>query len=50
MAEERVEVTLPDLGRWLVIGVVVLVGIGLYAAYGRDIEPVVAPAGVESDV
>ena len=49
MADERVEVTLQDLGRWLVIAVVVLIGIGLYAVYGRDVEPVVTPAGIEAD-
>ena len=48
MAEERVEVALPDLARWMVIAAVILVGIGLYAVYGRSAEPVVAPMGVEA--
>jgi hypothetical protein len=49
MAEERVEVALPDLARWLVIAAVVLVGIGLYAVYGRTTEPVVMPVVVEAE-
>jgi hypothetical protein len=41
MAEERVEVTLRGLGRWLVVAAVILAGIGLYFALGRRTPPVV---------
>ncbi len=45
MADEREEITLRVLSRWLVLALVVLTGLGLYFALGRDLTPVVpAPA------
>jgi hypothetical protein len=41
MAEERVEVTMRGLARWLIVAAVILAGIGLYFAVGRRTAPVV---------
>jgi hypothetical protein len=41
MAEERVELTMRGLGRWLIVAAVILAGIGLYFAVGRKTPPVV---------
>ena len=45
MAEEREEVSLGALSRWLVFALFVLGGIALYFVVGRDAAPV-APATV----
>jgi hypothetical protein len=47
MADEREEVTLRALGRWLVLALVVLTGLGLYVALGRDVTPVVEVPALE---
>ena len=48
MTEEREEVTLRGLARWLVIAALVLAGLALYFAYGRDTTPVVPSVMLES--
>jgi len=45
MADEREEVSLRELSRWLVLALFVVIGIALYLAVGRNAEPVV-PATV----
>lgn len=47
MADEREEVTLRGLGRWLVLFLVVLTGIALYFVVGRDVPPVVQAPPLE---
>jgi hypothetical protein len=47
MADEREQVPTGELARWLVLGVAVLIGLGLYLVLGRDLEPVAPPAVVE---
>jgi hypothetical protein len=47
MAEEREQVTSGELARWLVLGLAVLAGLGLYLAIGRDLDPVARPAVLE---
>jgi hypothetical protein len=48
MAEEREHVTSAELARWLVLGVVVLIGVGLYLGLGPDVDPVARPAVLEA--
>jgi hypothetical protein len=48
MAEEREHVTSAELARWLVLGAVILIGIGLYLGLGLDVDPVARPAVVEA--
>jgi hypothetical protein len=48
MTEEREEVTLRGLARWLVIAAFVLAGVALYFVYGRDATPVVPSVMSES--
>ena len=48
MTEEREEVTLGGLTRWLVIAALVLAGVALYFVYGRDATPVVPSVMSES--
>lgn len=48
MAEEREHVMSAELARWLALGVVVLVGIGLYLLVGLEVEPVARPAVLEA--
>ena len=48
MAEERDEVTLRGLVRWLVVAAIVLAGVVLYFALGRRVAPVVPSVMVES--
>lgn len=48
MAEERVELTMRGLGRWLIVAAVILAGIGLYFALGRRTPPVVQTPIAES--
>jgi hypothetical protein len=46
MADERLDVTMRGLGRWAVVALVILAGIGLYFAAGRQTPPVIqTPAG-----
>ena len=48
MAEEREHVTSAELARWLLLGVVILIGIGLYLGLGIDVDPVARPALLEA--
>jgi len=48
MTQEREEVTLRALARWLVIAAFVLAGVALYFVYGRGATPVVPSVMVES--
>lgn len=48
MAEERDEVGLRGLVRWLVVAAVVLAGVGLYFALGRTAALVVPSVMTES--
>jgi hypothetical protein len=47
MAEEREQVTSSELTRWLAFGVALLIGLGLYVAFGSEVEPVARPAVLE---
>jgi hypothetical protein len=48
MAEEREHVAPGHLFRWLLMGLVIAIGIGLYLGLGLDIEPVARPAVLEN--
>ena len=48
MPDERADVALPDLMRWIVIAVVVIIGIVLYFRLAPRTRPVVEPAGQEA--
>jgi hypothetical protein len=41
-------VTSAELARWLVLGVLILMGIGLYLGLGLDVYPVARPPVLES--
>jgi len=43
MADERTRIPGRELGRWLVVAVILLLGIALYFYYGPRAEPVVRP-------
>ena len=47
MGEERERVTPGELVRWLVFGLVILGGLGLYLGVGIGVEPVARPAVIE---
>jgi hypothetical protein len=44
MADERTDLPLPDLARWLVLAALVAAGIALYLWLAPGIPPVVEPA------
>ncbi len=48
MTEERDEVTLYGLLRWLLVAAFLLAGVALYFVYGRDSAPVVSSVMSES--
>ena len=48
MAEEREHVTSAEVARWVVLGVAILVGIGLYLIIGVGVDPVARPAVLEA--
>jgi hypothetical protein len=48
MADEREEVTLRGLSRWLLMAVLILAGLGLYFALGRTAQPVVHEPSLEA--
>lgn len=48
MGDEREEVTLRILGRWLILALAVLTGIALYFVVGRDTPPVVQATVLEA--
>lgn len=48
MVDERADVALRGLVRWIVIAVVVVIGIVLYFRLAPRSRPVVAPAGSEA--
>lgn len=48
MADERADVALRDLMRWIVIAVVVIIGIVLYFRTAPRTSPIVEPAGQEA--
>ncbi|HET7111215.1 MAG TPA: hypothetical protein VFI41_10090 [Gemmatimonadales bacterium] len=47
MADERLEVPLSDLMRWLIVFGLVVVGIVLYMTMASGTEPAVRPVGQE---
>jgi hypothetical protein len=47
MADERADVPLRALVRWIIIAAVVLIGIGLYFRLAPRSRPVVAPSASE---
>jgi hypothetical protein len=47
MAEERERVARGELTRWLLMGLLIAVGLGLYLVVGVEIEPVARPAVLE---
>lgn len=48
MSEDRTAVRRPDLGRWLFVAALLLVGLGLYFIYAPGSEPPARPGAVES--
>jgi hypothetical protein len=46
--DEREEVTLRGLSRWLLLAALVLAGLGLYFAFGRTAQPVVQEPSLEA--
>ncbi len=48
MADDRPQIPLSDLSRWLVLAALVLAGIGCYFWFAPRTQPVVHPAGVEA--
>jgi hypothetical protein len=48
MADEREEVSLRELSRWLVLALVVLGGVTLYFVVGREAPPVVPATVLET--
>jgi hypothetical protein len=48
MGEEREHVAPGDLVRWLLMGLVVAIGIGLYLVVGADTPTVAQPAVLEN--
>ncbi len=48
MADERSDVALPDLMRWIVIAGVVIIGIVFYFRLASRTSPVVEPSGQEA--
>lgn len=44
MADERSRIPAADLGRWLLVAVLLLAGIALYFRYAPRAEPIVKPA------
>jgi hypothetical protein len=43
MAEDRIAGRGPEMGRWLIVGALLLVGLGLFLVYGRSSEPPARP-------
>ena len=48
MADERSDAALPDLMRWILIAVIVIIGIVLYFRLAPRTRPVVEPTGQET--
>jgi len=48
MADEREEVTLRGLSRWLVMALLILAGLGLYFVVGRNAPSVVEAPSLEA--
>jgi hypothetical protein len=47
MADEREEVTLQALSRWIILALVLLLGLGLYFVVGRHTPPLIQPPELE---
>jgi hypothetical protein len=43
MAEDRIAARVPELGRWLIVGALLLLGLGLFLAYAPSSEPPARP-------
>jgi len=48
--EGEPQMTGGEFGRWLVLGTVILLGIGLFFAFARRTNPVIHPPAVEEGV
>ena len=48
MSEERPVARGPDLGRWIFVAVLLLIGVVLYFVYAPGTEPPARPAGHEA--
>ena len=48
MADERLEVALPDLGRWLAVAVLVVAGIALFLWLAPSTERIIEPVPAEA--
>lgn len=44
MSEERIVARGPELGRWIFVAALLLIGVGLYFAYAPGSEPPAPPA------
>jgi hypothetical protein len=49
MADERLEVTLPDLGRWLAAAVLIAAGLVLYLWLAPAARPIIEQPAVEAE-
>ncbi|MGN6391806.1 MAG: hypothetical protein ACTHM9_06125 [Gemmatimonadales bacterium] len=47
MSEQRTAGRAPELGRWIVVGVVLLIGILLFVVYAPDSRPPAPPSAHE---
>ena len=48
MADERLEVALPDLGRWLAVAVLIVAGIALFLWLAPSTERIIEPVPAEA--
>lgn len=48
MADERLEVALPDLGRWLLVAVLIVAGLVLFLWFAPSSERVIEPVPAEA--
>ena len=48
MADEREQVSLQEMSRWVLLAVVVLVGVGLYFGLGRNAPSLVTAPSLEA--
>ena len=48
MADERLEVALPDLGRWLAVAVLIVAGIVLFLLLAPSTERIIEPVPAEA--
>lgn len=48
MSDERRPIRGSEVGRWIIVGILILLGIGLYFVYAPSTRPVAPPATPEA--